>query len=174
MKIERLRLADVPVFEQAMALYQISFPHHEQRKRASQREIMFHESYHFGVIWEEECFVGLMLYWETDSYLYVEHFCTLPGLRGQGLGQKALRLLAEQGKTIILEIDPPVDDISKRRKGFYERVGFRANPYAHVHPPYHEEYGGHDLVVMSLPGQLSQAEYDGFARYLADTVMSFV
>ena len=29
---------------------------------------------------------------------------------------------------MILEIDPPVDDISIRRRGFYERSGFVENP----------------------------------------------
>lgn len=42
---------------------------------------------------------------QNESFLYIEHFCILP-------------------KTLMLEIDPPKDDISKRRKGFYERSGF--------------------------------------------------
>lgn len=58
--------------------------------------------------------------------------------------------LARQNKTIILEIDPLVDDASVRRKGFYERCGYVANAFAHVHPPYQAANRGHELIVMKL------------------------
>ncbi len=172
MRMKRLRSPEDALFEQAMELYRISFPHHEQREGESQREILSREAYHFGLLYEEEAFVGLMLYWETADFLYVEHFCMLPEVRGRGLGGKALELLAGQGKTIILEIDPPVDEVSRRRKGFYERAGFVENPWAHVHPPYHKNHRGHDLVVMSRPEQLAQSRYAAFALYLENTVMA--
>jgi len=44
-----------------------------------------------------------------------------------------------------------VDEIARRRKGFYERCGYAENPYPHVHPPYHCGNKGHELVVMSAP-----------------------
>ena len=171
MRIQRLRSADEPIYAQAMELYQHSFPFYEQREANSQHQILSHRQYHFGLILEDDAFAGLMLYWETETFLYVEHFCMLPERRGQGLGRMALELLGEAGKPIILENDPPVDDIAKRRKGFYQRAGFTANPYPHVHPPYHAGHRGHDLVVMSSPAQLSQEEYDSFALYLSRTVM---
>lgn len=171
MNIVRLQSADTALFEQAIALYAISFPYHEQRESASQRGIMAHDAYHFGLIHEGGAFAGLILYWETDAFLYVEHFCMLPECRGRGLGSQALALLTQAGKTVILEIDPPVDDPAKRRKRFYEKAGFLENPYPHIHPPYHVGFKGHDLVVMSLPRTISQEEYNAFARYLSDVVM---
>jgi hypothetical protein len=101
----------------------------------------------------------------------VEHFCILPALRGRGCGQQALELLGQQGKTVILEIDPPVDEVSLRRRGFYLRCGFAENPFPHVHPPYHEGNHGHDLVVMSSPRSLTAAECGAFKTYLNDVVM---
>ena len=62
--------------------------------------------------------------------------------------------------------------ISHRRQGFYERAGYHANPYAHVHPPYHAANRGHALVVMSYPGALSADTYAAFADYLQHTVMA--
>ena len=82
-----------------------------------------------------------------------------------------LALLAAEGKPVILGIGPPVDDLSHRRQGFYERAGYHANPYAHVHPPYHVANRGHALVVMSYPGALSADTYAAFADYLQHTVM---
>lgn len=65
-----------------------------------------------------------MLCWETETFIYVEHFFILPHLRGHACGSRALALLGGRGKTVILEIDPPADDVSLRRRGFYERAAF--------------------------------------------------
>ena len=68
-------------------------------------------------------------------------------------------------------VDPPVDPVSQRRQQFYERAGYQANPYPHIHPPYRTEFAGHPLVVMSWPEGLSEQEYDCFYQYLKQTVM---
>ena len=53
-------------------------------------------------------------------------------MRNKQYGRKVLSLLGGKQKTLILEIDPPVDNISKRRKGFYERCGFIENSFQHI------------------------------------------
>jgi hypothetical protein len=40
---------------------------------------------------------------------------------------------------VILEIDPPVDSFSIRRKDFYLRLGFHENNYQHYHPAYRKQ-----------------------------------
>ena len=87
------------------------------------------------------------------------------------MGTEAIELLAGEDKPVILEIDQPVDEISRRRQAFYERAGFATNPHAHVHPPYRPENPGHALVVMSRPRPLTDGEYAAFAAYLFDVVM---
>lgn len=171
MHFERITSASHPMYAQALELYRISFPLHEQREAPSQEDILREPAYHFDLIRDGETFVGDILYWERESYFYIEHFCIQPELRNRRYGQQALELLAEGGKTLILEIDPPVDDISRRRKGFYERCGFAENPYPHVHPPYHRGNKGHELVVMSRPRSIPQAVYDDFRAYLEDKIM---
>ena len=74
---------------------------------------------------------------------------------------------------VILEIDPPVDDISRRRKGFYERNGFIANDYDYTHLPYHRGCEGHRLVIMSSPHRIDEAEYRNFLDYMRHRVMVF-
>lgn len=160
-----------PIYEQALELYQISFPFHEQREAFSQAEILHEDAYHFDLIYDAEVFVGIILYWERKNYLYIEHFCILPEMRNKQYGQRALSLLAEKQKTLILEINPPVDAISIRRKGFYERCGFVENPYHHIHPPYHKGSKGHELVIMSSPMPVSQSVYDDFRVYLQNKIM---
>ena len=171
MELKRLTDPSHPLFARAMEGYGVSFPRHEQRESGSQRAIMSHPEYHFDLILEGEEFTGCLLYWETEEFLYVEHFFILPERRNGGRGQRALELLAGKGKRVILEIDPVIDDISRRRKGFYERCGFVENPYPHVHPSYHEGNKGHDLVVMSCPEGLGVELYQSFYDYLCRTVM---
>ena len=63
LRIHRLRTVADPAFAPAMALYAASFPKHEQRLEPSQRRIMAHEQYHFGILRDEEGFAGLALFW---------------------------------------------------------------------------------------------------------------
>lgn len=171
MRLERLTTAEHGMYNQAISLYRQSFPFHEQREAASQTELMGNEAYQFNLIYDGAVFVGLLLCWETDRFLYVEHFCISPALRNRKYGRRALELLRQRGKTVILEIDPPVDEISIRRRGFYERAGYRENPFSHVHPAYHADCSGHPLVVMSCPEPLSEELYQEFDRYLKTAVM---
>ena len=173
MQLIRISSATAPIYQEAMALYNISFPRYEQRRATEQEQVMSVPEYNFTTLYEADNFIGLLLYWEHQEFIYIEHFCTLPALRGQGYGLKILDKLADQGKVIILEIDPPKDDISIRRQAFYERAGYVSNTFVHVHPPYRAEYPGHTLVVMSQPTRLTQAVYDQFACFLNNKVMKY-
>ena len=44
-------------------------------------------------------------------------------------------------------------------------------PFEHIHPPYHSEYKGHRLVVMTCPTAISENEYKNFNSYLENVVM---
>ena len=174
MRFERVSGETHRMYKRAMELYKISFPPHEQRAADSQARILGDEDYRFALAYDEDTFVGMILYWSAHSFIYVEHLCILPEMRNKHYGQKVLELLGSGGKKVILEIDPPVDDISARRRGFYERCGFKQNPYPHIHPPYHRDNKGHPLVIMSSPAQITAEEYGLFKRYLERRVMADV
>ena len=36
--------------------------------------------------------VGIILYWETLNYIYIEHFCIEPNMRNKKYGENALEL----------------------------------------------------------------------------------
>lgn len=93
MHFERLTSADDPRFSAAMEGYAVSFPPHEQREPASQRTIMTDPTYRFNLIYDGGAPVGAMLCWETETFIYVEHFFILPHLRGHACGSRALALL---------------------------------------------------------------------------------
>lgn len=172
MKLEPITDPRHPLFPQGMELYRRSFPFHEQREAASQESLFSDPDYQFNLIYDEQLWAGLLLCWETEFFIYVEHLCVFPELRNRRYGQRALETLGRREKPLILEIDPPVDDISRRRKGFYQRCGFVENPYPHIHPPYHAGHKGHPLMVLSAPSPLTEAEYRRFAHYLQSHVMA--
>ena len=140
--MEFVRLTDKynTMYERAMELYGISFPvHHERREGASRTAIISDSEYHFNLIYDDNDWVGLILCWENDSFSLCRALLHSPlKKRNKKYGQKALEKLDEKGKCVILEIDPPKDEVSIRRKHFYERCGFVENPFNHVHPPYHK------------------------------------
>ena len=90
MRFERLTDRHDPRYETARALYGKSFPRHEQREAASQAAILAHPAYRFDLIYDGDEFVGLLLCWETDDFIYVEHFCIEPDKRGCRYGSRAL------------------------------------------------------------------------------------
>ena len=171
----RMTAPDQALYGAAMNIYAESFPRHEQRARASQEKILSHPDYHFTCLCEEGRLLGILLYWQTEQFFYVEHFAVDPALRGKSVGSRALAMLEDSAdRPTILEIDPLTTEIAVRRKGFYERLGFCANPYGHVHPPYHPDCAGHELIVMSRPASIGEETYRAFRDYLAHTVMDGV
>ena len=83
-----------------------------------------------------------------------------------------LRQLLTQDKPLILEIEPPEDEITCRRKHFYERNGLCAQPYGHVQLPF--QGGGPivPLVIMSNRN-LSAQQCRAFQQYLLNRVVRY-
>lgn len=166
MKLERLSESNAHLFDTAFSLYQSSFPPEERRDSAEQQRALKKEDYHFDLIMENDTFVGVMLYWETENFVFLEHFTTLPEVRGNGYGKLALDLLKNKNKIILLEIEPPVDDITQRRYNFYKRNGFTMNPYYHIQAKYHLGDEDLELKVLSFPRALEKNEYRDFYEYM--------
>lgn len=64
----------------------------------------------------------------TDGdYQLINYLAVLSGCRGQGIGTALLwelKKLYSGKKAIIVEVEPPDDDMKKSRVRFYERAGF--------------------------------------------------
>ena len=159
-------------FEEGISLCFDAFPRAERRDREELLRVLKNPDYHFEVLVEEGRFLGIMLYWQTPDFLYLEHFSTLPSLRGQGLGCKALTLLKEKGHTIVLEIEPPSDDLTRRRSGFYQRNGFVPTSHVHIQPKYHVNDPDLQLQILSHPYGIGAEEYERFYKYLKKEVQN--
>lgn len=160
-------------FDDAMKIYQASFPIFEQRTLKNQIEALEDEMYYSSIICENDKLIGIIFYWKYGKYTYIEHLSISPSLRGKNYGSKILRDFCKDNKDTILEIDNPIDEISIKRLKFYSKIGFKLQDFEHIHPPYRQEYNGHYLKVLSFNRDLSKYEYDEFNTFLKTKVMKY-
>ena len=157
---------------EAWALYEASFPDCERWDGTGYDRAFGDPHFEADGIWRGDEFIGILFHWNAGDYRYVEHLAVSPRLRGQNMGSKALAAFC-QGRRVILEIDPPEDEISVRRQHFYQRLGFVANPYAYIHPSFRRPFHPHRLVLMSYPEALTYEEARGFADFIRERVLRY-
>lgn len=161
-----------PLYKPFSELYHTSFPVFEQRSAGQQEEAFRSQEYRLQAFTEGPAFIGFISFWEFGTYIYVEHFAINKELRGQGHGSRILRKFLESTeKTVILKIDPVIDEVSMARLSFYLRCGFHENPYQHRHPAYDPTYSPHPLEILSAPRAISPIEYEAFRNDLCSIVM---
>ena len=107
--------ADEQLYVWAVEQLSVSFPACERRDEAEQRAVMAHPDYRLCAIMDGGVPVGVVGYFDTPEFIYFENFCISPDKRNGGYGSQALRLLTITDKPFILEIEPPEDELTRRR-----------------------------------------------------------
>ena len=115
-----------PVLDLIERTYTESFPEVERRDFSLVRNLVRDESrFIVYALSKESRYVGFITGWLFDGYTYVEHFAIDPAARNGGIGAEAMKqFLVFCGTPVVLEVEMPTDEMSKRRIGFYERLGF--------------------------------------------------
>lgn len=167
----KLTSLDSPHFSRVDALYAQAFPWHEQREVAAKRQALSSPHYALEVWFDGEQFIGMSGSWRLDEMLYIEHLAIDSGLRSKGYGKILLSELLARAPLTVLEIDPLITEIARRRLRFYESMGFVANPWKHTHPTYHQGIADHELVVLSYPQGIDKEQYRRFNEGLCMEVM---
>lgn len=170
MELIRIDEHNCSLYDKAYNLYVSAFPEIERRDRVEHDRVMSKDDYHFDIILEDSMLLGIMLYWETDSFIFLEHFATLSEVRNKGVGSKALDLLKAKGKTVILEIEDPIDDLTNRRYNFYVRNGFIMTDHYHIQAKYRLNSDDLMLKIMSYPHCISISEYLSFLNYMTQEI----
>lgn len=171
MHFKRITSAEGRIFEECMSIYEQSFPRDERRSREENRRIIGSQDFHFLAVTEDEnsCTpVGFITFWEMGNgkYFYGEHLATNPGIRNKGYGAAILSHLKSYGKPVILEIENPEDELTSRRKNFYERNGFILNGHRHIQLKYHKDSTELEMKIMTWPHAFSENEYEEFRKEL--------
>lgn len=166
MECRRITREADPLFEKVFALCREAFPREERRDMDQLRRVLKLGSYHMDVLTEGEDLLGILCYWQGEWGIFLEHLATVPRLRNGGLGSYALKSLQEKGLPVFLEIEPPVDTLTRRRYGFYCRNGFVMNSYDHIQARYRQSDPPVHLKILSWPDLLPQEDYQVFLAFM--------
>lgn len=157
------------------ALCESAFPRSERRSWAQHRRAMAAEpGFECVQVSRGGRVVALVFYWELQHGLFVEHLAVAPECRGQGIGRAVLQWLQQKGQPIILEIEPVVDSLTRRRLSFYSAAGFSELPYEHVQLPYHADSAAVPLRLLSWPIAMTENQVIIFEQELRERVMQYV
>lgn len=173
MELLRIKPSDESRWKQVWRLYEESFPVAERRKMEDHLRACEDPQFFPLSAWEGGELIGILFYWEWDSYRYLEYLAVNPELRGHGYGSQLLRYLRDTEHTIILEIDPLSNELSVRRLQFYERAGFTLTPYRFVHLPYRKEAQPVELLILSYPKMITKAQHADFLAFVEEKVILY-
>ncbi|MDD3839148.1 MAG: GNAT family N-acetyltransferase [Clostridia bacterium] len=158
-------------FKEIWDIYQYSFPKDERRTLDLQKNILQNPMYNLKSIYSHNDLIGFIAMWDLPNFLFFEHFAIKKECRGKGYGTKVLKdLLESVSKNIILEVERPTDNISKKRISFYQRLGFCLNDYAYFQPAYTQDKQAVPLLLMSYPSGLKDSEFNMVKKTLYQTV----
>lgn len=156
---------------EAWSIYQASFPPFEQWHEECYSRAFSDPRFEADGIWRGDELVGIIFHWDAGEYRYVEHLAISPALRGQNIGSIALSAFCRKVGKVILEIDPPVDEISIRRERFYRHIGFFINPYEYIHPSFRKPFQPHQLFLMSYPTAITYQQAKTFVDFVREVVV---
>jgi ribosomal protein S18 acetylase RimI-like enzyme len=163
METIRIRNEKDVFFPAFWKIYESAFPFCERRSLEEQNRIFSNETYFLNIWLENEILLGLIGWWDCGDLRFIEHYAVHPDYRSRGYGSRLLSGWIKQNSLpVLLEIEPPIDELSRRRQLFYRKLGFRDNAVKHYQPPYHKEEKTLKLWLMSYPHEISSIVYEKF------------
>ena len=173
MNFSRITTTNDKNFHKTWNLYEKSFPIYERRTLDTHIKALNDENFYCTYITENNTFIGILFYWKLEEFIYIEHLAIDETLRGQGYGSKILKEFSSIEKNLILEIDPPIDDVSIKRYHFYENAGFKLYDFEHIQLPYRKGYEGYKLKILAKGINLSQESYSKFYELMFKNLLPY-
>src|SRR5699024_9780780 len=158
-------------FDEILTILEEAFPPSERRTKADQKKLMDLEEYSIFGLKERGNLIGFVAEWEGPEYRFVEHFVVDEAFRGNGVGSGLLNDYHDlSDKPVILEVEPPENDVQKKRIKFYEKNGYHLSEYSYVQPTINADIKGVPLVLMSYPDRLNDDLFLALKDWLFSTV----
>lgn len=149
-----------------------SFP--ENERKTSEEYIKQLRNEHFAIKLQTDTSAniqGFIGYWQLDGRLFVEHFAVSSKYRNQGLGGTIFsRFLESTTLPVVLEVEPPQDELARRRIKFYERFGFVLNSFPYLQPSYHPGGNAVELRLMTNDNKLTEVQFRSLRDEIYQTV----
>ncbi len=149
-------------FDKVFQLIKESFPENEYRCYEKQKNLIKNPLYKLITQMDsQDNLIGFIATWNTKDFSFIEHFAVSSKLRGQGIGSKMLQNFIKYSlKPIILEVEEPKNEISKKRILFYEKNGFFMNNFPYFQMPLRENASPVPMNIMSYPEKLNKENFE--------------
>ena len=165
MKQIRLKNISDNYFDKAWELYEEAFPLQERRLFDAQVGLMKKSNYHFDIMIDDNQLIGLLLWWDLETFRYIDHFATSKQLRNKGFGKLILEKFKDNNdKPILLEVELPESELNKRRIKFYERTGFKLNQHHYELPDFKGNQSPLQLLLMTYHNLISAEDVEQFVK----------
>lgn len=147
----RIETVENPLLKPIESTYLASFPVSERRDFELLKQLLINESrFLVTALLKDGEYAGFITSWQFSEFCYIEHFAIDESARNGGIGGKALQqFLSVCDVPVVLEVELPVEEMSKRRVGFYERLGFKLDTNPYRQPPYRVGEEWLDLRLMT-------------------------
>ena len=157
--------ASHPLFSQFWEIYCNSFPLNERRTQ-SQHEQIAHNPHFTNLVWHKQHnLVGLLTFWDFGGFYYIEHFAINEAYRSNGTGHQLLHGWLQQATLpVMLEIEEPVDALTKRRLAFYLRLQFVQPHIKQLQPDYQTGEICVPMEILSYPTAISPELFEIFVQ----------
>lgn len=125
-------------FSDAFSLYESSFPEDERRTLAQLQKCFTNTNYRMNAYFLSDTFVGFVEYWIFNSFVYIEHIAVSVDYRGKSIGKQMIKNITSLNAPVFLEIELLVDELTKKRYDFYEKLNFEIVNVQYFQPSYGE------------------------------------
>lgn len=138
-----------PLLDKVENTYNDSFPEAERRAFSLVRELVKDEPrFTVYTLFKDQVYAGFITAWSFGTFIYVEHFAIDASARNGGIGGESMKqFMSLCDAPVVLEVEMPTEEMSKRRIGFYERLGYVLDDHVYFQPPYRQ---GEPLLEMRL------------------------
>ena len=144
---------------QLMCIMEEAFPPTERRVSAGQYELLRHPRYVIHAAEEDGRMIAFMAVWKLSGVTFVEHFAVERQLRNGGIGGALLEKLRAENAPLVLEVELPTDDLTRRRIAFYQRHGMCLNEREYAQMPLRAGDAPTPMYLMSSPEALDEEEF---------------
>lgn len=173
-ELYRITHRDDRRLSEVLKLYTDAFPDDERRTDEGFLDILDSDGrfYCYAVL-NGGSFVGLITLWKLSDFYYCEHFAIDPASRNGGIGGKILQQVLKEGfAPLLCEVEPPDDETTLRRVGFYQRHGFVLHEDVdYLQPPYSAEKRSLPMRLMTFG--FPEGKVKGVVKELKEVVYGF-
>ena len=161
MKYELLKLEEFDRFYQILSN---NFPTKEIKEYNYMKDTFYAGLYQVLTLKDNDQIVGIMSFYQHDDFRFIDYFAIDGSLKGKGMGSKMLQYFINlNDKMVILEVEHPEDEQSKRRIAFYQRNGLYLNDqFEYFVPPVRNLKHRLYFHLMSSKRKINNIEFEKY------------